>query len=377
MDHPRSRGVYQRRWLEDGAVEGSSPLARGLPRPRLRWLRRVRIIPARAGFTRRRSRHRSRRRDHPRSRGVYTAAGGVRARPTGSSPLARGLRPGYYWESDYPRIIPARAGFTVSGPTANWTRKDHPRSRGVYPGRGASTRSTPGSSPLARGLRVTAEALRDALGIIPARAGFTGHAVRRVHGVPDHPRSRGVYPTARCGSSPPTGSSPLARGLRARARRRARHWRIIPARAGFTIIRRPWCRTRADHPRSRGVYPTAGLSPSSLRGSSPLARGLPAGDAAAADRSGIIPARAGFTGRLRPDAAVGRDHPRSRGVYMRRARHTHGGAGSSPLARGLLDTTAHTADLSGIIPARAGFTGLPVRCRGQAEDHPRSRGVYP
>ena len=34
-------------------------------------------------------------------------------------------------------------------------------------------------------------------------------------------------------------------------------------------------------------------------------------------------------------------------------------------------------DVVGIIPARAGFTGLGGRGEGVAEDHPRSRGVYP
>ena len=50
-DHPRSRGVYLFYLRGNVMAEGSSPLARGLPRTmRLRsW--RIRIIPARAGFT--------------------------------------------------------------------------------------------------------------------------------------------------------------------------------------------------------------------------------------------------------------------------------------------------------------------------------------
>ena len=50
------------------------------------------------------------------------------------------------------------------------------------------------------------------------------------------------------------GSSPLARGLRLAEFVGEHNWRIIPARAGFTA---GFSRVRArysDHPRSRGVY---------------------------------------------------------------------------------------------------------------------------
>ena len=50
--------------------------------------------------------------------------------------------------------------------------------------------------------------------------------------------------------------------------------RIIPARAGFTII---WTGDREpveDHPRSRGVYGGRPVFVGMPRGSSPLARGL-------------------------------------------------------------------------------------------------------
>ena len=50
----------------------------------------------------------------------------------GSSPHARGLQ--YYLESgsNYQRIIPARAGFTRKGIPAHAGSTDHPRTRGVY-----------------------------------------------------------------------------------------------------------------------------------------------------------------------------------------------------------------------------------------------------
>ena len=70
------------------------------------------------------------------------------------------------------------------------------------------------------------------------------------------------------------GSSPLARGLLQRARQTRRPWRIIPARAGFTRAREVIARLARDHPRSRGVYVSARPVEEVAGGSSPLARGL-------------------------------------------------------------------------------------------------------
>ena len=72
--------------------DGSSPLARGLPKDQVKLEKNKRIIPARAGFT---------------------AEDVTRALALkGSSPLARGLPVteggGFEWGG----IIPARAGFT-------------------------------------------------------------------------------------------------------------------------------------------------------------------------------------------------------------------------------------------------------------------------
>ena len=174
-------------------VTGSSPLARGLPTRRHACGRPSRIIPARAGFTPGRTPGRSRRSDHPRSRGVYLRDLGAAVEPTGSSPLARGL-PRQEDHGVVPvRIIPARAGFTYGPAAAGTCRRDHPRSRGVYDGSPAVERFQAGSSPLARGL------LQKRLGrlrhrrIIPARAGFTSSGRSRSSERRDHPRSRGVY----------------------------------------------------------------------------------------------------------------------------------------------------------------------------------------
>ena len=153
--------------------DGSSPLARGLPDPTVADDAVARIIPARAGFTTKVIWENVTREDHPRSRGVYRR--GVE-RPhdlLGSSPLARGLPGVPEWAADLRGIIPARAGFTPCALPATRTTSDHPRSRGVYPRGLRWCAAVRGSSPLARGLRPGADRRVPARGIIPARAGFT------------------------------------------------------------------------------------------------------------------------------------------------------------------------------------------------------------
>ena len=152
------------------------------------------------------------------------------------------------------------------------------------------------------------------------------------------------------------GSSPLARGLRRSQSSHRPLPGIIPARAGFTRAS-PSARPQSrDHPRSRGVY---------LRGRS--GRCLP---------WRIIPARAGFTPQTGDADERPWDHPRSRGVYYEREGKKPEEPGSSPLARGLRSLPGHVRVRFGIIPARAGFTRSFTAPPAAPGDHPRSRGVY-
>ncbi len=172
----------------------------------------------------------------------------------------------------------------------------------------------------------------------------------------DHPRSRGVYPVTPGICAPNWGSSPLARGLHRRRHAVASVARIIPARAGFTPRMRKKAPATEDHPRSRGVYSSARSPCGASCGSSPLARGLPALTVAVTEAAGIIPARAGFTRRCDPDPGHCADHPRSRGVYVPLGLGWSVGLGSSPLARGLPRFSEGGIVGWWIIPARAGFT---------------------
>ena len=172
----------------------------------------------------------------------------------GSSPLARGLPPWGLVGTSCPRIIPARAGFTTFRIVSSQAITDHPRSRGVYQAPMIEVDGDGGSSPLARGLLVLVLWGVCTRRIIPARAGFTLRASPCWRSGPDHPRSRGVYSTPWGGSHRSLGSSPLARGLHTAAYRDGYWEGIIPARAGFTVVVLPGGRGWRDHPRSRGVY---------------------------------------------------------------------------------------------------------------------------
>ena len=112
LDHPRSRGVYAASVVMADARAGSSPLARGLLHGGGVYDVNSRIIPARAGFTVAVLSDFGGEWDHPRSRGVYVVGRIFCVERVGSSPLARGLRRPREAGGYGTRIIPARAGFT-------------------------------------------------------------------------------------------------------------------------------------------------------------------------------------------------------------------------------------------------------------------------
>ena len=199
-------------------VLGSSPLARGLLPGPGRPPGGRRIIPACAGFTARRVAHAGARRDHPRLRGVYYCKEWACAAMEGSSPLARGLPLQAHVALPRRGIIPACAGFTCRarpGCPWNW---DHPRLRGVYNSTRSITAMDLGSSPLARGLRILLGGGAGSRGIIPACAGFTIKIASAIRNDADHPRLRGVYAIRQIDAEARPGSSPLARGLRGHVR---------------------------------------------------------------------------------------------------------------------------------------------------------------
>ena len=172
------------------------------------------------------------------------------------------------------------------------------------------------------------------------------------------------------------GSSPRVRGLHAARQGVVGGQGIIPARAGFTDRGDMTPGAPGDHPRACGVYRTDSTRLRMGRGSSPRVRGLLMTTRIPADMTGIIPARAGFTVRRRAITTPPPDHPRACGVYDRTVYPGTTPTGSSPRVRGLPLRSEGLASRKRIIPARAGFTRTRHGRKRPRTDHPRACGVY-
>ena len=70
-------------------------------------------------------------------------------------------------------LIPARAGNTWAKNIPAQPTWAHPRSRGEHVSQVSAVHQALGSSPLARGARLSHQELRQMMGLIPARAGST------------------------------------------------------------------------------------------------------------------------------------------------------------------------------------------------------------
>ena len=253
---------------------------------------------------------------HPRSRGEHAIILPISSNTAGSSPLARGTHTGARAGSTPLRLIPARAGNTMTDITLKLTEAAHPRSRGEHKSAPRPIRELVGSSPLARGTLSWRVCPVDGLRLIPARAGNTPIGAQSFDLKTAHPRSRGEHQPRPCMITAAGGSSPLARGTRAPCPRSDCRRRLIPARAGNTERPpRAKCSCTA-HPRSRGEHFTVISRPVLERGSSPLARGTPKPERTFGLDSRLIPARAGNTcyHHLPPSSSTA--HPRSRGEHL-------------------------------------------------------------
>ena len=99
--------------------------------------------------------------DHPRACGVYKFLMHMRSLGGGSSPRVRGLQNPLAEFKRGLRIIPARAGFTVTPEGVAYATTDHPRACGVYTPRPVRSRGLLGSSPRVRGLPVDRAKIRE------------------------------------------------------------------------------------------------------------------------------------------------------------------------------------------------------------------------
>ena len=188
---------------------------------------------------------------------------------------------------------------------------------------------------------------------------------------------RGEHLKALASTFTSKGSSPHARGTLEAVSGEGEYRGIIPACAGNTNEAwRQWSGVR-DHPRMRGEHRTARRRLAVLRGSSPHARGTPAPSYSAAIQVWIIPACAGNTSWDEKDWRTCWDHPRMRGEHFV---CVCGGVvvwGSSPHARGTLRILHPRISGMGIIPACAGNTPIILLALSITWDHPRMRGEHP
>ena len=171
----------------------------------------------------------------------------------GSSPLVRGQLFTDFLVANPCRIIPARAGPTRRRLRREVHHSDHPRSCGANTLIQVRFFCKFGSSPLVRGQLDDSSAYMYTLRIIPARAGPTqcADSDERVHA--DHPRSCGANPERRNHGTQDDGSSPLVRGQQTQFTGNRSNLRIIPARAGPTTLPKTLRLRKADHPRSCGA----------------------------------------------------------------------------------------------------------------------------
>ena len=233
-DHPRACGANSSLLNNRSPPDGSSPRVRGKPRPASQTARTERIIPARAGQTSMTATMLPPSPDHPRACGANEQEAVEQADQLGSSPRVRGKR---YWKgrpSRHRRIIPARAGQTVTGVSIRSPPPDHPRACGANCTRTVSHASRTGSSPRVRGKLLGRKATGGLHRIIPARAGQTPFEGRKYSFRPDHPRACGANPRPVEASSSLIGSSPRVRGKLHVPTAGCGVRRIIPARAGQT-----------------------------------------------------------------------------------------------------------------------------------------------
>ena len=254
-------------------MSGSSPLTRGKLVQAVLELVGEGLIPAHAGKTQILRSRRARLAAHPRSRGENGSRPGPVLLVGGSSPLTRGKRRGRLGGGRGVGLIPAHAGKTASIAMMMCPFRAHPRSRGENEPSRAIRSTAPGSSPLTRGKHVGhADSLAGG-GLIPAHAGKTAGAYRRIRSGRAHPRSRGENDAYIRVGNALTGSSPLTRGKQMHEMTDELFQGLIPAHAGKTRARRFSRRRPRAHPRSRGENTYSNVEQDWISGSSPLTRG--------------------------------------------------------------------------------------------------------
>ena len=173
------------------------------------------LIPARAGKTRRLPTDAIVIEAHPRACGENASPPSATQEQFGSSPRVRGKPLGHHRAHERRRLIPARAGKTlspISVPRAWWA---HPRACGENPQPSSASARILGSSPRVRGKLTLVPEGGLGAGLIPARAGKPALLWRWGWSGRAHPRACGENLDAEREVLAAPGSSPRVRGKRA------------------------------------------------------------------------------------------------------------------------------------------------------------------
>ena len=232
--HPRACGENPGGASSCRRRSGSSPRVRGKPvGVRARGLV-AGLIPARAGKTSPDDEDQRCARAHPRACGENAAAISPAVMIAGSSPRVRGKLNVRGGGGTAGRLIPARAGKTSAGNRIGWTTAAHPRACGENANMLIRECWERGSSPRVRGKRSQRRRRDEAPRLIPARAGKTLTEARASFVTWAHPRACGENFQMGMPRSASWGSSPRVRGKLEVRRDRNRSRGLIPARAGKT-----------------------------------------------------------------------------------------------------------------------------------------------
>ena len=151
---------------------------------------------------------------------------------------------------------------------------------------------------------------------------------------------------------------------------------LIPARAGSTgRIHRENAGAGA-HPRPCGEHDFHERSGHGDQGSSPPVRGAHGYGKSSLSGLGLIPARAGSTRLVRVGCPGSRAHPRPCGEHSKSYQVLPGTVGSSPPVRGAHTGALQESQMAGLIPARAGSTESSRATRSWHRAHPRPCGEH-
>ena len=231
-----------------------------------------------------------------------------------------------------------------------------------------------GSSPHARGTLRQPCNVAPGGRFIPACAGNARPSCGSRPRRTVHPRMRGEREMHKVSRDRSDGSSPHARGTPAgRIAGRAQR-RFIPACAGNALFADQITSLMSVHPRMRGERVGSSTVVPRVSGSSPHARGTPGNDATVTCTGRFIPACAGNAFRWFLYRCTNSVHPRMRGERWTKVSKYRALFGSSPHARGTLAGGVNGLDCRRFIPACAGNAGRLRSSTARRTVHPRMRG---